>query len=1190
MHPGFRVFMWMAGVAGATLLQADALRAAEARVPVDAELDTQAVLRLVDPQYPGLREVAAAVEAGDMERAQGLLARHFAAREQPVVPPPALSGVGEGNSTAVIRAGHDRAAADATLMKHVFTLSNNDAGKQETYDLGAEIQWTRNPSKALSWILYLNQLNHLATLAGVYRDTGDERYVREIGAELIGWTQQCHRGYGYTRDGEIVASGMEVRNRLCNLVAAYDIVRKSPALTPRMHLAFWKMLIACSRELMQYDGVSYPGLIPAAVMYPEFTEAKAWLKAGEENLRVALVDRTSPEGAWDTHSISYQTVPVPWAARALEFLEANPGSGDFAAMAHMARTQCGKLLSLMLWMAMPNGGLPNIGDTYGRPDWNSGTLNPMLDSYLSRFGDFTPEQRARLKGIADPFDRLKATLAAAGLPGGAAAPGVAPGGGPAGAGAPVAAGTPVVAGAPGKAPAAANAPVAAGTPAPAPAAGTPGKAGAPGGATAGTAGKAPAPGSDPVATSGGASVPVVEPAVASVAFPGSGYYVMRSGWEAGAARYLSFDLSPQALGHAHEDAGHFDLYAYGKPLLVDTGDYFLGWGYRTALHNAVEVDGRTQARNDGAPMMPHEWVSTRAFDFVDGAHGAYEELGVTHRRKILFVKPDYYLLCDLLAGKGRHSYEQFLHFAGPTQTAPAQVRLDPTTGLAVSTHAGTANVHVVPAYPAGLQSAFAEAQDTDMRVDDKRERKAMLGWLVTGGTFQRVKSPVVVYTREGEGPQSFHDVLFPVPAGGEASVRVEPLPVREGGRPLPPEEAAGLAVHVRLERPAHAPESIRMNLGDNLAQGRPGFAEINQTSIGAAGTTLTDGDAARRVIGGGLASASYTPNVLLKGRFGVDLGGEVEVNTVVLHHGTWNGSAILYPAEKMSVQYWDGDQWKDVGNARTAWGEEQVSTTLFDTVRTNRLSVAVERPSGGRLALREFAVHFATEEEKQRVERLRRERSTEEWTDLLLVSHRGPGRRTYGDLLFDGEVAVVRKDAAGKITRIAVKTGKELSEKERVLFESDQPVDALGAEWRGDLLRVDCPAPHGARLPALSARRLEANGRPVKPVLREGVWALDRPAGKEPLRLADLRVNLEPAQKGMAGAQPSALVSWKTNVPATSRVEFGEGTLLDRRSPLDTDLVTEHQVRVYFLRPGKEYQFRAVSVDEWGRRAEAPAR
>lgn len=1103
LAPGFRaLFLFLIATGVACLpawVGAAPLPPPCRHVPVDQEISLEEVLRLVDPGHPAMREVVAARDAGNLTRARDLLARHMAARERPVVPPTRFPGLGPGNSTLILPgSAADRARVDQTTMRHRFTLRNNDAGTVETYDLGPRIEWMKNPGKALSWILYLNQLNHLAELAGVYRDTRDEKYAAEIVAQLSSWTQQCCRCYGYMRAERMVPSGMEVRNRLCNMVAAYDVVRRSPSLTPDAHLTFWKFFIACARELMRYGGTSYPGLLPLAVIFPEFQESRAWFEAGAANLRAMIVDRTSPEGAWDTHSISYQTVSVPWAARVLEFLDANPGAPGVDELAAMVKRQGGKLLSAPLWVVMPNGGLPNIGDTYGRPDWDGSMAQGFLRSYLAGFTGLPPAEEARLSNIADPYERLLATLAAV----------------------------------------------------------------------------------------SGSDGPV--PAVTSVALPGSGWYAMRGGWNRDAA-YLYFDLSTQAIGHAHEDACHFDLYAYGKPLLTDTGDYFLGWGYRTALHNTVEVDGRSQARGANAPMIPIEWVTTRDFDFVDGAHGGYGDLGVTYRRKILFVKPGYFVLCDLLTGTGRHLLEQFFHFAGPAQTLPAEVSLDPKTGRARTLHANTANVEVIPAYTAGLRSGFAEAVETDMRVEDQRERKAMLGWMVTTGSFQRVKSPVAVYTREGDLPQAFYDVLFPTPRGGEASVTLRELPVEEDGMALSPHEAAGLEIRCRMARPAPEAESAQMEMGPNLALGKPGFAEISRGQFPEGEKLLTDGDTGPRTISAALSSAPHQPGVPLTGRFGVDFGTPVAVNAVVLHHGIWNGKTILYPAEKMSIQYWDGRAWHDVTGARTSWHDDQVSRTFFDTVRTTRLSVAVERAGGGRLALREFEAYHVSSEELARFERARQARVTEEWTDVILISHRGARARRYGDYLFDGEIALIRKDAAGRVARVGVKTGKSVREGGRTLLESPELLDSFCAEWQGEAVRLDGPAPRGLALLAQNARRKECAGSALAAEPRGGALVVTRAPQAAPPRITEVRVRLEPPQKGLAGAQPFAWVTWKTDVPATSRVEYIAEGQPARRTPVDAALKREHRVRVDFLVPGEEYSFRAISVDAWGQRAEAPA-
>ncbi|NSW56942.1 MAG: alginate lyase family protein [Armatimonadetes bacterium] len=1044
-------------------------------IPVDDEVSDQEVLRLVDVSRPGLEEFAAAMGEGHLARAQELLVAHFAGRAQPVIPPAMAPGVGEGNSMCVqAKASPEQAE---TWLRHVFTLSNNDTGKMETYDLGPQIQWMSNPSSAVSWILYLNQMNHLNSLSGLYAQTGDERLALEVGQSVLSWTRQCPRGYGYMKDGQLVKSGMEVRNRACNLIVAYEAVRKSPSLTPAMHMAFWKLFIASARELMTYEGVSYPGLIPLAVMFPEFTERESWFKSGEANLRFCLVNRTSPEGAWDTQSISYQTVSVPWSLRSLEFLRANPQSGDFDAMAEMVTVQVGKLLGLMLRIALPNGGLPNVGDTYGRPDWSKSAAGPMLTSFIH--SQMSPEHQAALNAIEDDYARLKAALAIA-------------------------------------------------------------------------------DGRD-----------AEQPDWTSRAFPGSGYYVMRSDWENDQARYLYLDLTPQAMGHAHNDALHFDLYAYGKPLLADTGDYFLGWGYRAALHNTIEVDEQDQARGvAAAPMMPREWLSTGAFDLADLSHGAYERLGVTHRRKVIFLKPDYFVLCDLLTGEGNHKLEQFFHFAGPTQTAAAQASLDEDTLVAASTHTGTANVQVIPVHTDGLTARFAAAQETDMKVEDKYTREAMLGWMVTGGTFQRVKAPVAVYTREGALPQAFHNVLYPTPAGATAELSVTALPVAQDGKALRPTEAAGFTMTGSITRPRYAEQEIRVERGANLALGRPGFAEVSQGQIATTSALLTDGDPSPRVIGGAVSSSPYTPNVLLEGRFTVDFASETEVNCVILHHGTWNGSQILYPAEEMTVQFWDGQGWVDAEAQQTTWHDEQVSETRFRPVSATRLSVFVRRPSGGRLSLREFEAYRVPDAELQRVAAMRAETVTESFRDVCLISHSGPGMRQYGDYTFDGELAFIHADGQGRVQEVCLKDGSFLSNGQDLKFTSSLwRYPYCNISLRGNEALVDCPGAFQLQL--------VANGEAVELSMADG----SQPGGEaEPeLNISDARVVLEPAQEGFAGAQPSALVTWRTDRPATSQVFYGDDGQFAQRTTFDPTLVTDHQVRVYFLRADREYAFRAVS-------------
>ncbi|MCK4623743.1 MAG: hypothetical protein KAV00_00390, partial [Phycisphaerae bacterium] len=313
-------FMEALKLATANSHKKDAKRMLERVTPTNEVISDEEVLKQINPAYPGLKDFTVAVKANDLAGAHRLLVKYFATRQKPFVPASRFPFT-DGDSGMALKhkflsIEKHKKLADDEWLKHIFTELNYSAGKMETYDLGTDIRWNENPSTSTYWHLYLNQLNFLAGLARVYKDTGDDKYAKGVGDLIVSWVRQMPAGEG---------EGMQTRNRLCNCIAAYDVVRKSPALTPEMHMAFWKVFITHSRGLMSYTGVSYAGLIPAAVMFPEFKESAAWLSAGKANLAKQLVDRTTPEGAGHVHSISYQFTGIAWPARCLELFRANPG-------------------------------------------------------------------------------------------------------------------------------------------------------------------------------------------------------------------------------------------------------------------------------------------------------------------------------------------------------------------------------------------------------------------------------------------------------------------------------------------------------------------------------------------------------------------------------------------------------------------------------------------------------------------------------------------------------------------------------------------------------------------------------------------------------------------------------------------------------------------------------------------------
>jgi hypothetical protein len=121
------------------------------------------------------------------------------------------------------------------------------------------------------------------------------------------------------------------------------------------------------------------------------------------------------------------------------------------------------------------------------------------------------------------------------------------------------------------------------------------------------------------------------------------------------------------------------LSIFGDPCLVDAGtgcytpdpewrDYFRG----TAAHSTVRIDGRDHAEPAG-PFRWHQrpsarvrsWRSDATADVLDAEHDAYARLTdpVRCRRRVVFVKPDYWVIVDDLEATASHRVELTFQFA-----------------------------------------------------------------------------------------------------------------------------------------------------------------------------------------------------------------------------------------------------------------------------------------------------------------------------------------------------------------------------------------------------------------------------------------------------------------------------------------------------------------------------------------------
>jgi uncharacterized protein DUF4082/concanavalin A-like lectin/glucanase superfamily protein/galactose oxidase-like protein/Big-like domain-containing protein/purple acid phosphatase-like protein/Kelch motif protein len=136
-----------------------------------------------------------------------------------------------------------------------------------------------------------------------------------------------------------------------------------------------------------------------------------------------------------------------------------------------------------------------------------------------------------------------------------------------------------------------------------------------------------------------------------------------------------------------------------------------------------------------------------------------------------------------------------------------------------------------------------------------------------------------------------------------------------------------------------------------------------------------------------------------------------------------------------------------------------------------------------------------------------------------------------------------------------------------------------------------------AMLPARSASgplsRLTRGGQPVSWTRRtvKGVdyVVFDGAAGSYTATYANDTTAPDVSQvNATADAEGHATVSWKTDEPSTSLVEYGRSTALGKEK-LETAEVTSHEVELTGLAPDTTYRFRVTSADSAGNSATSPA-
>ena len=219
------------------------------------------------------------------------------------------------------------------------------------------------------------------------------------------------------------------------------------------------------------------------------------------------------------------------------------------------------------------------------------------------------------------------------------------------------------------------------------------------------------------------------PSFTSIAFPYTGYYALRTGWNVN-DMYVSFINPPSGRGHYSSGNNAVGVFAYGRELIVDQAgvpiydesqlvasqkseinqfNHYLSEDATYKL-STVMVDGSSQNKSTAVQVvpstkvLPSRWHTSSIFDFTEGLweNGYKDVSGISHKREVMFIKPlNISIVSDIMQNSNStqtHNYSQMWHFKpysvlqGLNGFTDTQVVFDTQNNLIKTTDVNAPNV------------------------------------------------------------------------------------------------------------------------------------------------------------------------------------------------------------------------------------------------------------------------------------------------------------------------------------------------------------------------------------------------------------------------------------------------------------------------------------------------------------------
>ena len=234
----------------------------------------------LNPDYPGLEKVKAAINLGDTQKAKHELVEYMRNREKPIYNPDWLGNCNHGKRTE---------KTNTTDADRILRREFKSVGVVHKFD--GEIDWTLNPINYAEWTYALNRHSFWAQLARAYWETGEEKYAKEFVYQMTDWVKKCPVPLNDSGNAGLTWRTIETGIRTgMNWNLAFEVFRKSPEFTDDAMVIMLKSFVEHAHQLIRWPtsgnwlSMECEGLTHCGVLYPEFKEAADWRKTAIDRL------------------------------------------------------------------------------------------------------------------------------------------------------------------------------------------------------------------------------------------------------------------------------------------------------------------------------------------------------------------------------------------------------------------------------------------------------------------------------------------------------------------------------------------------------------------------------------------------------------------------------------------------------------------------------------------------------------------------------------------------------------------------------------------------------------------------------------------------------------------------------------------------------------------------------------------